>query len=142
MDQAALIQLAKDTATKHGLDPVLVCAVCEQESGWDTWAIRMEPAFYRHYVQPLNLPDTEAYARSFSWGLMQCMGEVAREAGFKGRFCSELCAPATGLEFGCRILSSKLSRAGQDITKALLLWNGGSNTQYPSQVQARMDKYR
>jgi soluble lytic murein transglycosylase-like protein len=30
-----LIALAKQVAARHGLDPVLVCAVIEQESGWD-----------------------------------------------------------------------------------------------------------
>ena len=140
------IQLAKTTAASHGLQPELVCAVCEQESAWNPWAIRCEPAFKAHYIDgdPIlgQLSDTEAWSRSFSWGLMQVLGEVARELGFsRPHFVSELCDPVVGLEYGCKHLANKMKQAGGDITKALLLWNGGGNKEYPTQVIARMVKY-
>ncbi|MFZ0821749.1 MAG: transglycosylase SLT domain-containing protein [Candidatus Acidiferrales bacterium] len=82
----SFIALARAAAAAHSLDPALVCAVVEQESAWNPWAIRYEPGFLARYVAPLftagKLSTTEAYARSFSWGLMQVMGQVAREHGF------------------------------------------------------------
>ena len=137
-----LVELAKKAAVAHGLDPSLVCAVCEQESSWEPSAIRYEPAFYEKYVKPQNLSPTEAQARSFSWGLMQIMGQVAREQGFTGRFLAALCDPATAIEYGCRKLARCLSRAGGDIHNALQYYNGGGNPNYATQVMNRMEHYQ
>jgi len=155
-----LLALARSTAAKHELDPALICAVVEQESSWDPHAIRYEPAFRARYVAPLGLPPTEEIARSISWGLMQVMGQLAREHGFAGKFLSSLCDPAAGLDIGCRILAVKLAfRSGSascggnvnegsfpssvdDIARALMLWNGGANPQYASQVLARVQGYQ
>jgi soluble lytic murein transglycosylase-like protein len=137
-----LIALARAIATQHSLDPALVCAVAEQESSWDTHAIRYEPAFHTRYVAPLSLPLTEEIARSISWGLMQVMGQSAREHGFTGKFLSALCDPANGLAAGCTVLAAKISQAANDIPHALELWNGGSNPNYASEVLAHLPKYR
>lgn len=137
-----LTNLAKEIAGKYALEPALVCAIVEQESMWNPWAIRYEPAFYAHYVMPQRgLSATEAYARAFSWGLMQVMGEVAREEGFHGDLPS-LCDPATGLDAGCTHFKRKMVQADSDIGKALQLWNGGGNAQYSVEVIARIPKYR
>jgi soluble lytic murein transglycosylase-like protein len=142
MTQDELLSLAKQTAQRHGLAPEIVCAVCEQESSWNPWAIRYEPAFRQRYVAPLGLPPTEEVARSISWGLMQLMGETAREADFSGKFLSALADPAAGLEFGCAVLAEKFRRADGDASRALELWNGGANPDYAAQVLARVEKYR
>lgn len=158
---ADLIALARAAATAHELDPALVCAVVEQESAWDAHAIRYEPSFRTRYVAPLGLPPTEEVARSISWGLMQVMGQVAREHGFGGKFLSALCDPAVGLDIGCAVLDAKLAiRSGSpsrrsdategslpptgtdDIARALELWNGGANADYAPQVLARMARYK
>ena len=137
-----LLSLAKVAADKYGLDPALVCAIIEQESDWDIWAVRYEPAFYIHYVLPQRgLTATEAYGRAFSYGLLQLMGEVAREEGFKGPLPS-LHDPEIGLDRGCNHFKRKLVAAEGGIQQALLAWNGGSNQQYPEQVLARVSKYR
>jgi len=135
-----LIALARSTAAKHSLDGALVCAIVEQESAWDTHAIRYEPAFRTRYVAPLGLPPTEEIARSMSWGLMQVMGQVAREHGFERKFLSALCEPELGLDTGCAVFASKLA-AAVDVTRALQLWNGGANPNYAAQVLARLAKY-
>ncbi len=157
MSQQDLIALARERARAWKLSPELVCAVCEQETGdrcpdpatgqekWDPWAIRYENAFYQRYVLPLlnsgELKDvTEARARGFSWGLMQVMGQTARESGFAGHM-AQLCDPAVGLETGCRVLAKKLAEAEGDIVRGLLFWNGGSDNKYPASVLARMAKY-
>ena len=146
-----LLALAHDAARAHSLWPELICAVIEQESSWDRWATRYEPAFYARYIEPqmartaetrsASLSDTEAHMRAFSWGLMQVMGQVAREHGFSGSSLAELCDPATGIDVGCRVLASKLAAAEGNVVRALLLWNGGANQKYPDAVLARAHRY-
>ncbi len=180
MPPTTLIALARRIAGAHALDPVLVCAVIEQESSWNPYAIRYEAAFFGRYVAPLytnnKITASEAWARGFSWGLMQVMGQVAREHGFapaEHPFLSELCDPEQGINVGCRVLSAKFALAANDfprnatrpvalpsgcappsqsstssiscdsslLTRALLLWNGGGNPNYPAQVLARIPRY-
>lgn len=139
---AARKALAAKYAAKHGLDTALVCAVIEQESGWDTWAMRYEPAFYQRYIVPMGLEDlTAALARATSFGLMQLMGQTAIEFGFKGKFATSLCDPDTGVDFGCAKLRSCLDKHSGDETKALLSFNGGGDSHYPGQVQGRKAAY-
>jgi Transglycosylase SLT domain len=137
MPTPELIALARAAAANHALDSALsassqeglpgprqgepgrivctgtalVCAIIEQESAWNPHAIRYEPGFRTRYVAPLGLPPTEEIARSISWGLMQVMGQVAREHGFTGKFLSALCDPVVGLDIGCAALASKIAIA-------------------------------
>jgi soluble lytic murein transglycosylase-like protein len=142
---AQLVALASRAAAVQSLDPALVCAVVEQESGWNPWAMRYEPAFFAKYVANLytnnKISASEAYARGFSWGLMQVMGQVARETGFDALFLSALCDPEQGLATGCRVLRKKLDAMAGDATRALLAWNGGGNPAYAAQVLARRAHY-
>jgi len=141
-----LVPLAQKAAEAEGLDAALVCAVVEQESGWNPWAMRYEPMFFAKYVAPLytnnKVGATEAYARGMSWGLMQVMGQTAREKGASSLYLSTLCDPAVGLALGCRILRQKLDASGGDARKALLAWNGGANPDYADEVLARVERYR
>jgi soluble lytic murein transglycosylase-like protein len=136
-----LIDLVHATAGRHNLNPALVCAVIEQESSWNPWAIRYEAAFRDRYVVPLRLQEAEEIARSTSWGLMQVMGQVAREYGFTGNFLAELCSPNIGVDFGCLVLSDKLAKARGDVAKGLSLWNGGGNPDYSRSVISRLSGY-
>ena len=141
-----LIGMAKEIADASGIPGELVCAIVEQESNWNTWAIRMEPGFYSTYVAPLVAAgkianQTEAYARAFSWGLMQVMGQTAREHDFVGDF-PHLCDPHSGLAVGCKVFMHKLTQTKGDTQKALLLWSGGTNPAYPAQVLGRVGKYK
>lgn len=141
MDYTQLVQLAKEIARKHVLDPALICAIVEQESDWIPWAIRYEPAFQKRYVEPLGLANqTEIVARSMSWGLMQTMLQSVREIGYHGH-AAELCDPFTALEWGCQLFGRKLDAAKGDVHAALQLWNGGGNPAYGQQVLARVEKY-
>jgi soluble lytic murein transglycosylase-like protein len=143
MDYQSLVQLAKQKASEHGLDPTLICAIVEQESDWNQWAMRFEPAFERRYIKPAlpQSPTTEEMAKAVSFGLMQIMGEVARELGFGEKYLTELCDPFINLEYGCKHFANKLQNADGDTRMALLHWNGGGNLQYPDQVLARQRKY-
>jgi soluble lytic murein transglycosylase-like protein len=142
---AHLIAVARKAAASQSLDPALVCGVVEQESGWNPWAMRYEPLFFAKYVAPLytnnKISASEAYARGFSWGLMQVMGQVAREAGFDALFLSALCDPEQGLAIGCKILRKKFDVADGDAPRALLAWNGGANPAYAAEVLARKPHY-
>jgi soluble lytic murein transglycosylase-like protein len=140
-----LVALARRAAAVQSLDPALVCAVVEQESGWNPWALRYEPLFFAKYVAPLytnnKVSASEAYARGFSWGLMQVMGQVARETGYDPVFLSSLCDPDQGLAIGCKVLRRKLDAMAGDTLRGLLAWNGGANSAYPAQVLARKPHY-
>jgi soluble lytic murein transglycosylase-like protein len=140
-----LVALARKTAAAQSLDPALVCSVVEQESAWNPWAMRYEPAFFTKYVASLytnnKISASEAYARGFSWGLMQVMGQVARETGFDGLFLSALCDPEQNLAIGCKVLRKKFDAMAGDTTRALLAWNGGGNPVYATQVLARRPHY-
>lgn len=139
----SLRAVAIQRAELYHVEPALFCAVIEQESNWDPWAMRYEPAFYVRYVAKIpNLTDTERQARATSWGLCQVMGQVARELGFNHPFLSMLCDPEIGLTVGCNKLGKCLAAEGGDEAKALLRWNGGANAEYPLQVLARKDKYK
>lgn len=140
-----LLAFARKAAAAQSLEPALVCAIVEQESAWNPWAMRYEPAFFSKYVAPLytnnKITATEAYARGFSWGLMQVMGQVARESGFDAQFLSALCDPEQAPAVGCKVLRKKFDAASGDTTRALLVWNGGTNALYPVQVLARRAHY-
>jgi soluble lytic murein transglycosylase-like protein len=143
MPTAGLVQQAREAAKIVGLDPALVCAVVEQESAWNTWAVRFEPAFFARYIHPAvpSKPTTEQTFDAASFGLMQVMGEVARELGFKGVFLTELCEPIVGLAYGCKKLAACLKATAGDERAALLRYNGGGNAAYADQVLARVSHY-
>lgn len=121
-------------APKYELPPDLVAAIVSVESAGDRFAIRVEPGYRylwdvkngrpfrvsstlaRQRVAPKNFPatpgmsrDTEWIGQQTSWGLMQVMGAVARELGFKGHFAG-LCNPLEGLHFGCKHLANLRDR--------------------------------
>jgi soluble lytic murein transglycosylase-like protein len=135
--------LARIAATESGLDPALVCAVCENESSWDPDALRLEQGFYRRYIQSMKgLSLREKVLRSVSFGLMQVMGQVARELGFSDPDLSQCAEPRTNLTLGCRRLKRALEKHDGNTRAALLDYNGGADLGYPERVLARMPKYR
>jgi hypothetical protein len=77
--------------------------------------MRYEGAFRAKYVSPLGLSPTEEIARSISWGLMQVMGQVAREHGYVEKFLSALCDPEAGLATGCAVFAAKLALAEREV---------------------------
>ena len=125
--------LAREEAAKHGLDPALICALCEVESSWIPWAARHEAGYRWLYefdpekggTDKYTITDlrqnrwrpaihigtnpagstmpTELIMQQTSWGLLQIMGATARERGFRS-WLTELCDPQVNLEWGCRHL--------------------------------------
>lgn len=140
-EQTTYQVLVKQLAQKAGVDPALACAVCEQESSWNPNASRFEPAFLVRYVLPLRLDANEAHDRATSWGLMQLMGEVAREQGFTGEL-DTLCDPNIGLPQSLQHLKHFLTLEEGNVHAALQRWNGGGNPHYADEVIARIPKYQ
>lgn len=140
-----LVLAARAAAAKWNLPPDIVCGIVERETTWNPWASRYEPKFYDAYIYPLWLRGivkdiTEAQHRSTSWGLMQVMGQVAREMRFSGDLPS-LCDPAIGLDYGCQLFAKKLS-ANASLTLALASYNGGANPHYAAEVLDLSIKYQ
>jgi len=128
-------------ANKHGIPVDLVSAIVQVESGGNTWAMRYEPHYrwlwdveqnapLRTLVSGMPAPRgvsrvTELHGQKTSFGLMQVMGAVARELGFKGPFLTELCDPVCGLEYGCKHLRNYHKRFGT-WEQAVVAYNAGS----------------
>jgi len=150
MSPRELREIARGIAELRGLDPALVAAVVEQESGWRPEATRYEPG-YRWLVVPaegcgLEDADAEIHGQRTSWGLMQLMGANARALGLSGPF-EALLRPGLGLEYGCRFLVQQLRRDGGNVRAALSRYNSGrpdseAGLRYADQVLARVARLR
>lgn len=142
-------------AAEHGLDRNLVAAIVLQESSGIAQAKRFEPAyryFYKvdEFAKALDLhPDTEKDGQATSYGLMQVMGAVCREKGFKG-FFTDLFDPETNLKYGCQHLKTYLDRY-KNLEDAIASYNAGSprrdaatgkyvNQAYVTSVLSRKEK--
>lgn len=124
MTQSDLAQLIETHPDRGDLPVACVLAVCQVESGYNEWAFRYEPGFKYLVGDVATMSPTEKTQQMASWGLMQVMGAVAREAGLKG-FCSQLCAPFVGLTYGMLHLRKFYARH-QDWPDALASYNAGS----------------
>src|SRR3990167_3971339 len=138
-----LRQIAIAAAHNHGLDPALVQAVCHHESdNWNPWAVRYEPAFYSRYIEKMvGLSQTEKTMRATSFGLMQVMGQVAREYGFDEKYLTELFDPLNAVTQGCKKLKKCLELEGGVASAALLRYNGSGNANYPDLVMVHFKDY-
>src|SRR5207244_6850484 len=142
--QKELETIARTAATAHGLDLARVCAGCDHESiGWQQYAVRYEPGFYDRYVSAMHgLTETEKKMRATSFGLMQVLGQTARELGFDGRFLTELFEPETAIIYGCKKLKREMDKHNGDVRAALLGYNGGGDLSYPDRVLQLYPKYQ
>ncbi len=146
-----LLEMAKLAAAKHELEPALVIAICEVESGFNPLAARHEPSF-RYIVQKSDKPAncslaTEINLQKTSFGMMQVMGATARDLGLKG-WITILVDPETGLEWGCRYLKRQMKRyESLGLDAVIASYNAGSpvynngrlqNQDYVDKVKAAM----
>lgn len=119
-------KVIEDKAIEFELDPDLIQAFVMAESSGKPDAYRYEDAFYHHYTEPMNFSEDEEKGRATSYGLMQIMGQVARELGFKGEFI-ELFDPATGLDYSLKHLKRFIKKyQTQGLDYAIASYNAGS----------------
>lgn len=118
----------------------LIQAIIAVESSGNPWAIRFEKHYRWLYCPvrqepsafPYSLPGcsqaTELNAQKTSWGLMQIMGAVAREYGFRGTFLSELCHPDLNVDYGTKYLQALHDRFfdRHGINGVIAAYNAGS----------------
>lgn len=97
------------SASEHGVDPYLVAAVIQSESGW----------------------DASATSHKGAQGLMQVMPQTATDMVQKGLVDgsqydpTNLLDPRTNIEFGCAYLSYLLSYFNGTTEKAIAAYNAG-----------------
>lgn len=144
-------------AAEAKVPAALAMAICFKESSFRTAAFNPEPKWiylwdlvknrpFRaltpaeiaserppddFYALP-NVPvDAEWWGQQMSWGLMQVMGGVAREQGFRGDFLNELSVyPRIGLTCGCRYLAGRYAKYG-NWPDAIAAYNAGSARRSP-----------
>lgn len=98
-----------DSSKRHGLDPYLVAAVIETESGW----------------------DANAESSQGAYGLMQLMPETAQDVVARGLVDPEtwsaaaLDDPQTNIELGCGYLAYLLGYFNGSVDKAIAAYNAG-----------------
>jgi len=142
-------ELVEAIAGPHGLDVDLVLAMIAQESSGRPGAMNPEPQYRwlvrwdtgepypttdvqaRAKIPPAEFPhppgtdrDAEFLGQQASWGLLQVMGAVARERGFRGADFGDLCEPWRGVHYGVLHLVYLRKRfgSGDDL---LACYNGG-----------------
>lgn len=160
MNDYTLESKAKQVALSFDLDPKLVCAICKKESDWNPYAMRFEPKFYADVILPLSktrliklnpamksgIPtkETERVCLASSYGLMQILGQTARELGYRNTFTSGLFDIDVNLNFGCMYLKQRVDKY-PDIRQAISAYNAGSpiksNRKYVDDVLSLMELY-
>ena len=127
-------------AQELALPASLIAAVIQEESRFDEWATRTEPRYFckvekvrrisgavctrAHRLGPTAF--TELVDRSRSYGLMQIMGETAREQGFDRPFLAELYIPSNAIAHGAMLLKRLLTRYHNDTLSAISAYNQGT----------------
>ena len=124
-----LMQMIVEAAEDRALDPAIVYGVCRQESALNPLAIRFEPN-YKWLWKPKEVKpqtcslDTERALQKMSFGLMQVMGAVFRECGYKGWLTEIIAKPDIQLSYGCKHLAKKIQKYG--LERGILAYNSGS----------------
>ena len=127
----------ESAARLYSLPPSLIAAVIQEESRFEQFATRHEPGYMRSrsmrraalaWSRTHALPNTatELADRSRSFGLMQVMGETAREQGFAARYLAEMYLPHNSIDHGAKLLRSLLDRYHHDTLAAISAYNQGS----------------
>lgn len=131
----------KSIARDFDLPWELIEALATVESSLNPWALRYEPQYkYLHLLDDRSqLSSTERVGQMCSWGLMQVMGAVAREHGFKGYF-PQLCDPIVGLRYGCLHVTKFRAKYGQ-WSDVIAAYNAGSPRREPTNPGSYVNQF-
>lgn len=168
MKKEQVYELCKTITPQHEIDSILFLALCEQESSYNEFAVRLEPKFLDRYISKqleYSIPVEALLANSY--GLTQMMGESLRLSGFfkwhlennvevsHNKYGGEMSRahfiialdnyvnqPTWQIEWGCIWLRKKLVLAHDNLDKAFLYWNGGSDPDYPHKIHTREERLR
>lgn len=123
----------REVCSDLNLNPNMIAALILTESTGKTCAMRFEPG-WRWFAPTVDIKtfaenigcsfETEKNGQATSWGLLQVMGTVAREHGFRGWF-SELCQPEVGIRYGALHFKKMFKREGT-LEAAVSSYNAGS----------------
>lgn len=149
-----LTELIHSAARRHQISPQIIAAVIFEESRGKQWRTRFETHWFRKllatprenligYVPPESVcsGNTERAHRATSWGLMQVLGETARERGFKGESLTLLLDQTINVEIGCGYLAHLIALKG-DEEAGVLAYNGGGDDQYALRIYSHIDEGR
>ena len=136
----------KDVALDLCIDPVLLRAILEVESGFDKWAVRFEMDFTyivsaQRFARLNKIThQTEIFCQKCSWGMGQIMGGTARDFGFHGPL-PELLDPDTNI-FWCGMVLKKKVLRWPNLKEHISAYNAGSpskmNPEYVAKVLKAM----
>ena len=129
LDEREQKRLVEIFADKYGLPREVLYGVILKESRFNPLACRFEPhyrwLFYPDQVKPMDCSlATEKTFQMTSWGLMQVMGAVFREYGFKGWLTAIPGDVEAQLDYGCKHLKKMIKRWG--LEGGILAYNAGS----------------
>jgi len=124
--QALAIKMSEEMNIRYDW----ICAIIQIESNWDAWAARYEP-YYKWIYKPAYFSklngvtfETENVLQCTSFGLMQCMGAVARESGLTESLLT-LTRPEIGLKYGLLKFRQLLGKYNYTMD-AVAAYNAGS----------------
>ena len=109
----------------HGVDPLLIAAVCMTESSGRPHVTKFEvnyPWLYKPEACARKFEcslEDEIAGQSTSYGFMQVMGAVMREYGFAGSFDKAFEAE-TNIDFGTKHLANFLKKIRHTISDCLI----------------------
>lgn len=148
-----------EAAWEFGVDRYLVAAIAWKETDYSPTATRYEPEFKKRYIDKISdstlyklcpglAPENillERTNRATSWGLMQIMGQTARELGLTQSDMSFWLQGYMGVYYGVKYLDRKLGK--HELPEAISAYNAGSPTQhnycnYVKPVLQRLDILR
>lgn len=138
MDRAKAEILITNIANFNGVDPDLAIAIAAAESNFDEFAVRHEPGWrwfldIEGYAARNRISqDTERMLQACSFGLLQVMGTVAREVGFKDNLLM-LTRPEIAIKYGCFKIQELMKRFSktEDLVSA---YNMGTPKKMPDGV--------
>jgi len=135
-----IIKISKDLYFKK---PEIIQALMCQESRGNPHAVRFELGYYTNKIveaeslvwskkyKGIPTADTERVMRSTSFGLMQIMGQLAREHGYSPQFLTQLLIAEENIMLGVKILNNWIKKLNGNEDHAILAWNRGPGCAVP-----------